>query len=156
MTGQPNRLFLAENIEFIHSHANRHEKKGALLYIDLDDFKPINDTYGHSEGDKYLQAISIAIKKLLRDSDVLVRLGGDEFVVVLYEISAEDDAIEVANKLLKTLSAEYILDDITVSASASIGIYCFPKAEMTVDNLISAADAAMYNAKQSGKNKYFI
>jgi diguanylate cyclase (GGDEF)-like protein len=156
LTGLPNRLFLAEHLEFILSHANRHKKKGALLYIDLDDFKPINDTYGHSVGDKYLQAISIAIKKLLRDSDVLVRLGGDEFVVVLYEISAEKDAIEVANKLLKILSAEYILDDITVSASASIGIYCFPKAEMTVDNLISAADAAMYNAKQSGKNKYFI
>ena len=156
LTGLPNRLFLAEHLEFILSHANRHEKKGALLYIDLDDFKPINDTYGHSIGDKYLQAISIAIKELLRDSDVLVRLGGDEFVVVLYEISSEDDAIEVANKLLKTLSAQYILDDITVSASASIGICCFPKAEMTVDNLISAADAAMYNAKQSGKNKYFI
>ena len=156
LTGLPNRLFLAEHLEFILSHANRHEKKGALLYIDLDDFKPINDTYGHSIGDKYLQAISIAIKELLRDSDVLVRLGGDEFVVVLYETSSEDDAIEVANKLLKTLSAEYILDDITVSASASIGICCFPKAEMTVDNLISEADAAMYNAKQSGKNKYFF
>jgi len=156
LTGLPNRLFLAEHLAFILSHATRHKKKGALLYIDLDDFKPINDTYGHSIGDKYLQAISIAIKKLLRDSDVLVRLGGDEFVVVLYEISSEDDAIEVANKLLKTLSAKYILDDITVSASASIGICCFPKAEMTVDNLISAADAAMYNAKQSGKNKYFF
>ena len=156
LTNLPNRLFLLEHLEMTLSHAKRHGANGALLYIDLDDFKPINDNYGHDVGDTYLQAISHASKKLLRGSDVLVRLGGDEFVVVFYEVLAEEDAIAVAEKLLRTLSSDYTIDDITVSASASIGICFFPEEDMTVDSLLSTADSVMYKAKQSGKNNYVV
>jgi len=156
LTNLPNRLFLLEHLEMTLSHAKRHGKNGALLYIDLDNFKPINDNYGHDVGDAYLQAISHASKKLLRGSDVLVRLGGDEFVVVFYEVLAEEDAIAVAEKLLRTLSSDYTIDDITVSASASIGICFFPEEDMTVDSLLGAADSVMYKAKQAGKNNYVV
>lgn len=156
LTSLPNRLFLSEHLPLTLSHSLRHGKRGALLYIDLDDFKPINDRYGHNAGDIYLQSISLAIKDLLRDSDVLVRLGGDEFVVVLYEIAAEHDAIVVAEKLLKALSEDYRLEGNIVSASASIGICFFPEESMTVDSLLTAADTAMYKAKEAGKNQYFI
>ena len=156
LTNLPNRLFLIEHLELTLSRAKRNNKRGALLYIDLDHFKPINDKYGHSKGDEFLKAISAAMKKLLRDSDALIRLGGDEFVLVLYEITSDGDAINVADKLLKTLSAEYTLGDKHVSASASIGIRFFPEDGMTVDSLIGSADIAMYHAKQSGKNRYYI
>lgn len=156
LTNLPNRLFLIEHLELTLSHAKRNRNRGALLYIDLDNFKPINDKYGHSMGDEYLKTISLAMKKLLRESDALIRLGGDEFVVVLYEISSEGDAINVTDKLLTTLSSEYKLNGITVSASASIGIRFFPEEGLTVDRLLSSADAAMYNAKQAGKNRYHI
>ena len=156
LTKLPNRLFLSEHLELTLSHAKRHNKFGALLYIDLDDFKPINDTYGHSVGDAYLQAVSLAIKDLLRDSDILVRLGGDEFVVVLYEMISDDDAYIVAKKLLKVLSSEYSLQGVTVSASASVGIRFFPDEGMSVDSLLSSADSAMYDAKQAGKNNFIV
>lgn len=156
LTKLPNRLFLSEHLDLTLSHARRNKTVGALLYIDLDDFKPINDTYGHKTGDAYLKVVSHSIKELLRDSDVLVRLGGDEFVVVLYEISSDDDAYVVTEKLLKVLSSKYILDGIEVSASASIGIRFFPEENMSVDSLLSSADSAMYDAKQTGKNKFTV
>ena len=156
LTNLPNRLFLSEHLEITLSHAKRHHKVGALLYIDLDDFKPINDTYGHNVGDAYLKAVSLAIKDMLRDSDVLVRLGGDEFVVVLYEIPSDDDAYVVAKKLLKVLSSEFSIEGITVSASASVGIRFFPEENMSVNSLLSSADSAMYDAKQAGKNKFTV
>ena len=156
LTKLPNRLFLSEHLEITLSHAKRHNKVGALLYIDLDDFKPINDTHGHNVGDAYLKAVSLAIKDLLRDSDVLVRLGGDEFVVVLYEIPSDDDAYVVAKKLLNVLSSEFSLEGITVRASASVGIRFFPEENMSVNTLLSSADSAMYDAKQTGKNKFTV
>jgi len=156
LTQLPNRLFLLEHLELTLAHAKRHGKNGALLFIDIDEFKPINDTYGHNVGDAYLQAISLAVKKQLRTSDLLVRLGGDEFIVVLYEITSEEDALIVTKKLLKTLSSEYSIDDAIVSASASIGICLFPQENMGINSLLREADKAMYQAKKAGKNGYYI
>ena len=156
LTGLPNRLYLQEHLEQTLLVAKRRGTSGALLYIDLDNFKPINDNYGHDVGDEFLKTIARETQILLRDSDLLARLGGDEFVVILFEIFTENDAVIVAEKLLKILSAKYTIGDVTVSASASIGICVFPGDDMSVSELLTLADKAMYNVKQQGKNGYYI
>lgn len=156
LTGLPNRLFLLEHLELSLPLALRNNHKGALFFIDLDGFKPINDTYGHEAGDDFLKKISNNMKEVLRESDVLARLGGDEFVAVLFDISEYYKALTVADKLLLKLSDKYIIKGDTISASASIGICFFPDKSMNVDKLISCADNAMYKAKELGKNRYFV
>lgn len=156
LTGLPNRLFLLEHLEISLPLAVRNENKGALFFIDLDGFKPINDTFGHEAGDDFLKKVSSSMKEVLRESDVLARLGGDEFVVVLFDISDYSQALTVAEKLLLKLSDNYIIKGDLISASASIGICFFPDKRMNVDKLISCADHAMYKAKELGKNRYFV
>jgi diguanylate cyclase (GGDEF)-like protein len=156
LTGLPNRRYFLEHLERSLSLAKRHSQTGALLYIDLDGFKLINDSYGHNTGDVFLKIIALEMDKQLRDSDVLARLGGDEFVVMLSLAQPENVAIRVAESLLKILSEEYTIDGITISASASIGICFFPGDNRNVEKLLGCADDAMYKAKQSGKNTYFI
>ena len=156
LTGLPNRLYFLEHLEQSLSLAKRNSQTGALLYIDLDDFKPINDRYGHSTGDTFLKTVALEMDKQLRDSDVLARLGGDEFVVMLPQVQSENVAINVAENLLKILSENYTVDGITISASASIGICFFPGDNRNIESLLRCADDAMYKAKQAGKNSYFI
>ena len=156
LTGLPNRLFLLEHLEISLPLAVRNKNKGALFFIDLDGFKPINDTYGHEAGDDFLKKVSNSMKEVLRESDVLTRLGGDEFVAVLFDIPDYSQALTVADKLLLKLSDKYIIKGDTISASASIGICFFPDKKMNVDKLIGCADKAMYKAKELGKNRYFV
>ena len=155
LTGLQNRMSLMEHLELNYALVKRHQQLGALLFIDLDGFKDINDRYGHDIGDLFL--IEVGKQMLsLRDSDVVARLGGDEFVVVLLNIEKKETAYLVAEKLLEKLSATYQLGGHSVSASASIGICFFPDKDMTVDELLSCADNAMYEAKHNGKNAYAV
>jgi len=156
LTGLPNRMYLIDHLNLQLSLSKRNNSQGALLFIDLDEFKPINDNFGHEAGDEYLKLIANEMSNLLRDSDVLARLGGDEFVVALFDIQDESQVMNVTNKLLDKLSSDYIISGNTIRASASIGICYFPQKDMTVDMLISRADAAMYQAKNTGKNKYYV
>jgi diguanylate cyclase (GGDEF)-like protein len=155
LTGLQNRMALMEHLHHNQALARRHGLTGALLYIDLDGFKSINDRYGHEVGDKYLQEISRQMS-MLRESDLIARLGGDEFVVIIMNIEHEDDVLVVANKLLEKLSASYVIAGNEVSSSASIGICFFPEMDMTADELLGCADNAMYTAKKGGKNRYQI
>lgn len=159
LTGLPNRLYLMEHLEMSLALCQRHGQKGALLFIDLDEFKPINDTYGHDVGDLYLQRIAKEMSALSRGSDLLSRLGGDEFVLMLFDVPSDQEVIIVAERVLRTLSASYELaKGIKVNASASIGICYFPRPgfDMDADDVISCADTAMYTAKAEGKNRYHI
>ena len=156
LTGLPNRSFLIDYLEITLSMSRRYNKTGALMFIDLDNFKPVNDTYGHDAGDLLLIKISENMASILRKSDILARLGGDEFVVVLPEMESSRDMIHIAEKLLEKLSTEYDLNNHLVKCSGSIGICCFPTQTMTVDSLIKCADDAMYKAKASGKNQYYL
>ncbi|MCW8962352.1 MAG: GGDEF domain-containing protein [Gammaproteobacteria bacterium] len=156
LTGLQNRKSLMEHLELNFEVAKRHNQKGALLYIDLDGFKSINDNYGHHAGDEFLRIISQEMKAFLRESDVLARIGGDEFIVVLLSVDSDEEVQVVARKLLRKLSAEYDIGAATVSASASIGIGFFPAEGMSVDSLIKIADEAMYQAKESGKNRFYV
>lgn len=156
LTGLPNRLFLLEHLELSLPLSVRNNNRGALFFIDLDGFKPINDTYGHEAGDDFLKKVSNSMKEVLRESDVLARLGGDEFVAVLFDIPDYSQVLTVADKLLLKLSDKYIIKGDTISASASIGICFFPDKGMNVDKLIGCADNAMYKAKELGKNRYFV
>lgn len=156
LTGLPNRLFLQEHLQITLSQAERHNKQGAVLFIDLDGFKQINDSFGHESGDLFLRAVARDMHAMLRTCDVVARLGGDEFIVVLYEVNNQSDVITVVEKLLKKLSSPHFILDNRLQASASIGACCFPFGASETEDLIRCADDAMYKAKAKGKNTYHL
>ena len=151
LTGLPNRSFLAERLEGMLALARRHEVAAAILFIDLDNFKTINDSLGHHAGDELLQEVANRIKAALRDADIVARFGGDEFLIALGDLGAPGDATRVANKLLAVISAPIALQGRQVYVTPSIGISLFPRDGNEVDELIRAADSAMYRAKDSGR-----
>jgi diguanylate cyclase (GGDEF)-like protein len=151
LTGLPNRSFLAERLEGMLALARRHEVVAAILFIDLDNFKTINDSLGHHAGDELLKEVAGRIKGALRDADIVARFGGDEFLIALGDLGAPGDATRVANKLLSVISAPISLEGRQVYVTPSIGISLFPRDGNEVDELIRAADSAMYRAKDSGR-----
>jgi two-component system cell cycle response regulator len=154
LTGLPNRRLLEDRIETALLHANRSHSKAAVMYLDLDGFKAINDTYGHAYGDEVLKMVSQRLLATSRKEDTVARLGGDEFVVVLGEIHCLADAQGPAAKLVEALSEPYFINDLTLRLSTSIGISLYPDDAENVESLISIADYALYEAKRSGKNRY--
>lgn len=157
LTHLPNR-FAIENLlkESIEKAAADHAHDFAVLFIDLDKFKPVNDTYGHAVGDALLQAIGPRMKEALRANDVIGRIGGDEFVVIINQIQHREDAGAIADKLLCALQKPFRIGDLTVRVGASIGIAFYPSNGLTATALLSAADNAMYVAKQNGRQRYQI
>jgi diguanylate cyclase (GGDEF)-like protein len=133
--------------------ANRHRGKLAVLFIDVDRFKQVNDFLGHSVGDRLLQAVAQRLLACLRDSDTAARIGGDEFVVVLSEVSRSEDAAISADKLLVALSMPYNIDAHSLHITVSIGVATFPDDGMDAQMLLRNADVAMYHAKDRGRNK---
>jgi diguanylate cyclase (GGDEF)-like protein/PAS domain S-box-containing protein len=133
-----------------------NNKKAALLYIDVDFFKEVNDTYGHTSGDEVLQEIAVRLKKCIRATDIVARLGGDEFAVLLHEIESHDQIILVAQKILKLMSKSFAISEHTVHVhiSASIGIAIYPDDAESADQLIKYSDEAMYRVKNSQRNGY--
>jgi diguanylate cyclase (GGDEF)-like protein len=151
LTAQPNRLLGVERLQQeIHS-ARRQQQHFALMIIDLDDFKIVNDTMGHAVGDRLLGHVSTHIRACLRDEDTLARLGGDEFLVLLPRLGQASDARDVADRLLEAVSAPVTLDGREVVAHCSIGIALFPDDGETVEVLMANADNAMYQAKKPGR-----
>lgn len=154
LTGLINRRRFQEELERSIAYAQRYDQQGALLFIDLDQFKYINDTYGHQYGDEYLLDVSRRLAKVLRKTDILGRLGGDEFGIIIPSATAEETDT-IANALLGTLSQETIeYEDKLIHISASIGVAFFPTQGTIANDLLAKADAAMYTAKNKGRSQY--
>jgi diguanylate cyclase (GGDEF)-like protein/PAS domain S-box-containing protein len=154
LTKLPNRTHFMERLKEEMVESTRKNMSVALLFIDLDNFKNVNDTLGHNYGDELLKQISRNIKKVIREQDVACRLGGDEFLIMLTGVEDEKCIIECAEEALKILNNMYEVNDKQVYISGSIGIATFPKDSMDPNGLLKNADAAMYKAKDAGKNNY--
>lgn len=154
MTGLPNRAMFSERAREAVAHARRHQKTAALLFIDLDNFKTVNDTLGHEVGDALLKIISSRLKASVRGDDFIARIGGDEFCVLLQDIADPREAAAVAQKLLHELGKSYRIGEHQVNSGASIGIACVPQDGEDVATLLRLADLAMYRAKDLGRNGY--
>ncbi|MGB4065022.1 MAG: EAL domain-containing protein [Azonexus sp.] len=154
LTGLPNRALFHELAAHLVAGQQRSEQLAALLFIDLDRFKPINDTYGHAVGDAVLNGVALRLAKCVREEDVVGRLGGDEFVAMLGNIQDDENAGRIASHLLENLRQPYLVDDFELNVSPSIGISLFPRDSAEVNGLIQCADSAMYQVKQSGANAY--
>ncbi len=154
LTGLPNRQLFQDRLSRALLHNKRLDTRFALLFIDLDKFKIVNDTLGHAAGDQLLLEVSERIRQMVRESDTVARLGGDEFTVIVNDISNNDDIIRVAQLIIETLSEPFFLSEKEANIGASIGIAVFPDDAVEQATLMNKADSAMYQAKQSGRNKY--
>jgi diguanylate cyclase (GGDEF)-like protein/PAS domain S-box-containing protein len=154
LTGLPNRTLFLDRLTIALAHAQRFKRLVAVLYIDLDHFKRINDSLGHSVGDQLLDAVASRLRESTRTSDTVGRLGGDEFAVLLSEIAHEDDLARVARKILDELSHRFAFEEHQLYVSASMGISVYPRDGSDPQTLMKNADSAMYRAKNSGRNGY--
>jgi len=156
LTSLPNRVLLADRMQQALTLCQRRSRSVAVVYLDLDGFKEVNDTHGHALGDELLVALAHRMKGALRDGDTLARIGGDEFVAVLVDLDQLQDAEPVLNRLLTAASDPVTLGESTLQVSASIGVTIYPQDGSEVDLLLRHADQAMYVAKQAGKNRYHL
>lgn len=154
LTGLPNRVLLTERLSQAISHARRHRKQAALLFVDLDYFKHINDSLGHAVGDQLLRSVAYRLGECVRATDTVCRQGGDEFVILLSEIEQPKDAALIAEKLLAAFSAPHVIEDHELHVTLSIGVSIYPDDGATVDLVMQCADTAMYHAKASGRNNF--
>ena len=154
LTDLPNRILLNDRLTQAITLAYRHQQKLAVLFIDVDRFKHINDSLGHAVGDRLLQAVAQRLFECVRTSDTVSRQGGDEFVVLLTEIKHARDAAVIADKIILSLSAPYAIDQHELHLTASIGIVTYPDDGMNAETLMKNADFAMYQAKDAGRNNY--
>ncbi|MGA9861415.1 MAG: PAS domain S-box protein [Terriglobales bacterium] len=154
LTGLPNRTLLQDRLAKALASARRQKNKVALLFLDLDRFKTINDSLGHSVGDLVLQQVAERLKKWGREQDTVARVGGDEFLIVLTAVKEPADAAVAAERLMDTMTAEFIAQGRSLSISCSIGIGIFPEHGTDGETLIKNADAAMYCAKENGRNNF--
>ena len=152
LTGLPNRAMYSDRLEQAVRRAARAGERLAVLFIDLDNFKMINDTHGHLIGDRFLQETAVRLATGTRAEDTLARLGGDEFSVFLQDVKSTENALMIARKHVKNLFPHYQMDDKSLFASASVGVAIFPEHGMTAEALLKNADSAMYLAKERGKN----
>lgn len=154
LTGLPNRSLFIDHLKQSLAYARWHNRLVAVLFFDIDRFKNINDTLGHDVGDQLLQAIARRLAGCLRERDTVARFGGDEFVIVLNDIAASSDVGLLAKKILDTMRPPFLVNDVTLHATASIGISLFPGDGEDSGSLLSKADTAMYRAKDMGRNQY--
>ncbi|CAM3181480.1 PAS domain S-box protein [Filibacter tadaridae] len=154
LTGLPNRRLFQEKMHQALKEAKRHRRKCALLYLDIDKFKWVNDHLGHSTGDKLLKQFSERISLVLRDSDIFSRQGGDEFLILLPEIEDEESVRLIAARIMESLQQEWVIEGNAFTTTSSIGIAIYPKDGGDTDKLLTNADKAMYEAKKSGRNTY--
>ena len=157
LTGLPNRLLLKDRIAQNMALTKRKKKLMAVIFIDIDGFKEVNDSLGHEAGDCLLVELANRMRGLMRENDTLARLGGDEFIALLTELPSEADCIPLIERLLQSVSQPVDLQKQQAKVSASIGITFYPQKKPVDDaTLIRQADMAMYQAKHSGKNQYAI
>ena len=154
LTDLPNRTYFYEQLEQSINRAQRNREKFALFFIDLDQFKEVNDTFGHGYGDKLLQSVSLKLKDVLRENDILARLGGDEFTVIMSDLDEYYSASILAQKILDILKIPITVDSEELFISCSIGISLYPQDSTTANQLLKHADIAMYRSKNDGRNRY--
>ncbi len=154
LTGLPNRLLLRERLELALARAARQGGQLAVLFLDLDHFKHINDSLGHATGDRLLQEVGGRLAAAVRKQDTIARMGGDEFILLAPELRHEQDAAQLASKLLQALTDPCRIEGRSFYLSASIGISLYPRDAASADALVANADAAMYRAKASGRNTF--
>ena len=156
LTNLPNRVLLADRLQNALTQCQRRGHSVAVVYLDLDGFKAVNDLHGHGVGDELLVTLSQRMRAVLRETDTLARIGGDEFVAVLVDLVLVQEAEPVLQRLLKAASAPVEVGDLSLQVSASIGVTIFPQDNAEADLLLRHADQAMYVAKQAGKNRYHV
>jgi len=156
LTDLPNRRQFESLLSKFLANAERKKHMVAVMFLDLDQFKEINDSYGHHVGDSLLQAFGQRLKTCIREGDLLARLGGDEFTIILPVIEQIDEVIHVADRIIKEQNKPYVVEEQTLSlqVSTSIGISIYPKNGHDAEKLVKSADQAMYKAKKEGKNRY--
>jgi len=154
LTDLPNRLLLNDRLTRAIALAERHHKPLAVLFLDVDGFKAVNDSLGHAAGDAILRSIAARLGAAIRKSDTVSRYSGDEFVIVLPEIEQGDDAAVVARKLVRAASGPHRIDARNVTVTASVGIALYPDDGRDAETLIKRADAAMYDAKRTGLGSF--
>lgn len=154
LTGLPNRLLLGSRAEQAIALARRHDQPLALLFVEMDGFKRVNDTLGHTVGDQLLNSIAQRLQHCVRESDTVSRLGGDEFVVLLSEISLPGDAVVCAEKIIEALRVPHDIDPHHLQVTASIGVAIYPDDGLDAESLLKNADNAMFRAKRYGRNTY--
>ncbi len=154
LTHLPNRALLMDRLQVLLATARRQKSLVGVLFIDLDNFKTINDSLGHYAGDELLKRVAGRLQSCLRGADMVGRLGGDEFVVVITDLATPEDIVPVAEKISEAISEPFSLEEQVLSVSGSIGIAVFPKDGETPDTLIRNADAAMYLAKDRGRSNF--
>ena len=157
LTSLPNRVLLADRLRQAIAHTQRRGRPLAVIFLDLDGFKSVNDRHGHEAGDQLLIALAECMKRALREDDTIARIGGDEFVAVLVDLADVAASLPMINRLLAAASQAVKFDDITLQVSASLGVTFYPQAdEVDADQLLRQADQAMYQAKLAGKNRYHV
>ena len=156
LTGLPNRTLLYDRCGVAIANAQRNKKMLAIMTLDLDLFKDVNDTLGHDTGDKVLIAVAARLIGALRKSDTVARMGGDEFVLLLWEVDHKDDAVIVAEKILGDFRQPFISDGHSLKVTVSIGIATYPENGDTIEDLLKSSDKSMYNAKKNGGDRFAI
>jgi len=154
LTGLPNRRLLEDRLQQAVGQARRKQTMAAVMLVDLDGFKLVNDRFGHRMGDRVLAAVAARLRRCVRETDTVARMGGDEFVVVLSDQRNLEDSSTVAEKILSTVAEPIPLGGQTFEIGASIGISLYPRDGATADELLRQADVAMYQVKEAGKNRY--
>jgi len=156
LTGLPNRTLLYDRFEMVAADARRNNKKFAVMTLDLDNFKTINDTMGHDIGDKLLAEASARLSRSIRKTDTVARLGGDEFVILLTDMDNRDNAYKAVNKLLADFRQPFVIDDHVLDITISAGMAFFPDNGTLIEELLKVSDRALYVAKERGRNTFAI
>jgi diguanylate cyclase (GGDEF)-like protein len=156
LTGLANRRLLADRMSMALVHAHRNKSAMAVVYLDLDGFKQINDTLGHGVGDVLLKMVAERLVATVREEDTVARLGGDEFILALWHVNGTDYAATVASRAIEAVSQPYEIEGNTVSITTSAGVSIYPVHGEDADTLMKSADLALYEAKRAGKNAYRI
>ncbi|WOE73281.1 EAL domain-containing protein [Hydrogenimonas thermophila] len=154
LTNLLNRRAFLEKIDFLTKLAKRHKQMLAVLFLDLDNFKFVNDSYGHSVGDELLIKVANILKESIRETDLIARIGGDEFVIVLTDVKDADSAEQIGKNILNLITRNFVIKHHSCTVTASLGIALYPNDATEPETLLQYADAAMYEAKKLGKNRY--
>ncbi len=156
LTGLPNRRLLMDRLSLAMAHARRNKSTMAVMYVDLDGFKEINDTLGHEAGDALLKMVADRLAAAVRQEDTVARMGGDEFVIGLWKLSHAQEVVKLASKVIHAVAQPYRIQDCNVNITASVGVGVYPQHGDAVETLMKSADMALNEAKRAGKNEYSL
>ena len=154
LTGLPNKTLLCDRFDIALAHAQRKNTRLAIMSLDLDRFKTVNDTLGHSVGDKLLISVASRLTRMVRKGDTVSRIGGDEFVLLLWEVDHKDNAIKIAQKLLDNFRQPFIIDEHRLNITVSIGVALYPEDGKDLEVLLKNSDDSLYRAKEDGRDSF--